>query len=194
MILVPCFGGIAKIMVEIVIPRPPSTNRLWRIGRGRMFRSAAYDAWLDECVAMIKQAGVSPVKGKYKLVVCVRRPDKRRRDLDNVSGKALNDMLQKAGIVEDDCLCQMMLCAWTEDGPDTVISICSEGEEHELSAAIERALQGGAAASGHGAKDSPRGGKATRPAPAFGTMSHKEYLAAVSASRPSGGKRRKGNR
>ena len=108
-----------------------------------MFRSRLYTEWLDECVAIIRRQGVTPIKGKYKLVVCVRRPDKRRRDIDNVATKALNDLLQKADVVEDDCLCQMLLCAWVDDGPDTLISICSEGDEHELSAAIERALQGG---------------------------------------------------
>ena len=180
-------------MVDIVIPRPPSTNSLWRMGNGRMFRSAQYMAWLDECVAIIRRQGIQPIKGKYKLVVCVRRPDKRRRDIDNVGGgKAVGDMLQKAGVVEDDCLCQMVLCAWTDDGPDTVLSICSEGEEHELSEAIARALQGGAGAPAHSPK--PRvSGEAVDPSAAFGRMSRREYLQHI-ASRPVVRKPRKGNR
>lgn len=144
-------------------------------------------AWLDECVAMIGRQEVTPVKGKYKMVVCVRRPDKRRRDLDNVATKALNDLLQKAGVIEDDCLCQMLLCAWVDDGPDTLISICAEGKEHELSAAIERALQGSARTP----EDEPRKGvnrpgktgNANRPADfgASGTVTAQEYRAYVQA-------------
>lgn len=167
------------------------------MGRGKMFRSRQYMEWLDECVAMIGRQEVTPIKGKYKMVVCVRRPDKRRRDLDNVATKALNDLLQKAGVIEDDCLCQMLLCAWVEDGPDTLISICSEGDEHELSAAIERALQGSA---GTPADDPIKGvnrpgkdGHANRSANfgASGTATAEEYRAYLQARSPVG-RRRKG--
>lgn len=129
-------------MVEIILPRPPSINRLWRIGRGRMFRSAEYMAWLDKCEVIIKEAGIAPVKGPYKLFVRAVRPDKRRRDIDNIGSKAINDLLQKAGVVEDDCLCQAVLCKWVESGPETHVIVIPTGGSNDLSRAAKRTLQG----------------------------------------------------
>ena len=174
-------------MVEIVISRPPSTNRLWRMGRGKMFRSPQYMDWLDDCLYLIRRQEIAPIKGAYKLVVCVRRPDKRRRDIDNYL-KSLSDLLQKAGVVEDDCLCQMLLCAWVNDGPDTLISICAEGEEHELSEAIARALQGG---KGTLADERP---KSVRSKGNPASISAAEYRTLVSKAGAAGGKRRKAHR
>jgi hypothetical protein len=107
-----------------------------------MFRSAEYMAWLDECDKVVRAAKPQPVKGSYKLLVRAVRPDKRRRDIDNIGSKAINDMLQHTGIVEDDCLCEAVLCKWVSSGPDTVVNIIPSGGSSVLQAATSRTLQG----------------------------------------------------
>lgn len=108
--------------VDIILPRTPSINRLWRIGRGRMFRSAEYESWLQACTLLIRQQRIPKVSGKYELLIRVTRPDKRRRDVDNPI-KALNDLLQRAGVVEDDCLCEKVTCEWVPSGPPTCVTV-----------------------------------------------------------------------
>lgn len=128
-------------MVEIILPRPPSINRLWRIGRGRMFRSAEYMAWLDRCEVIIKEAEIPAIKGKYKIMIRVARPDKRRRDIDNLA-KAVQDFLQKSGVIEDDCLCEAIYCKWVDSGPEMRVNLYPTGGSNDLSRATKRTLQG----------------------------------------------------
>jgi Holliday junction resolvase RusA-like endonuclease len=123
-----------------------------------MFRSAEYMAWLDECEKVIRAAQIAPVRGSYKLLIRARRPDNRRRDIDNIGGKAVNDMLQKTGIVEDDCMCEMIICKWVNYGPDTSVKITPTRGHHELQGRTASALQGGQkadAAKRDPAKESP---------------------------------------
>lgn len=134
-------GGPDKV-VEIVLPRPPSINRLWRIGNGRMFRSREYMDWMNKCMIMVREAGIPAIKGKYKIMLRVARPDKRRRDIDNLS-KAAQDFLQHAGIIEDDCLCEAIYCKWVNEGPPVRINIYPIRGANELSEGTARSLQGG---------------------------------------------------
>jgi Holliday junction resolvase RusA-like endonuclease len=124
-------GGPDK-MVEIVIARPPSVNRLWRMGKGRMYRSVEYISWLSKCMVIAKEQNIPTVLGKYKIMVRILRPDKRRRDLDNISTKAIQDFLQHAGIIQDDCLCEALYCKWVETGPEVRINIYPVRGDHEL--------------------------------------------------------------
>lgn len=87
-----------------------------------MFRSSEYTAWLHECTVLIRQQRIPKVAGTYELLIRAVRPDKRRRDIDNIS-KAVNDLLQCAGVVEDDCLCVKLTCMWVKDGPPVRVTI-----------------------------------------------------------------------
>lgn len=99
--------------VEIILPRATSTNRLWRIGNGRMFKSAEYSAWLTECLLVIRRQRPPSVIGRYRMFIRVLRPDKRRRDIDNYI-KSTSDLLQKAGVIQDDYLCESVTCEWAD--------------------------------------------------------------------------------
>lgn len=109
--------------VDILLPRVPSINRLWRIGKGRMFRSKEYDLWITECIILIRQQRIKKITGKYELLIRAVRPDKRRRDIDNIGGKAVNDLLRHAGIVDDDCLCETITCKWVTSGPPLCVTV-----------------------------------------------------------------------
>ena len=55
--------------------------------------------------------------GHYQLTIEAVRPDKRRRDIDNLI-KAVSDVLQDTGLIEDDCLCQEVTAKWVKEGPE----------------------------------------------------------------------------
>ena len=117
-------------MIKIVLPFPPSVNRLWRATKGgKVYRSPQYVAWRK--LAMWQLVG--QVKGKkvtsaYKLTILAVRPDKRKRDLGNLE-KAVSDILVSQNIIEDDCLCEWMEIRWVEDGPECQIIIEPIGDE-----------------------------------------------------------------
>ncbi len=56
-------------------------------------------------------AKVKKIKGAYKLKIILSRPDARRRDLGNYE-KALSDILQTMGIIENDYLCREQHLVW----------------------------------------------------------------------------------
>lgn len=86
----------------IVLPWPPSVNRIWRSvgGRvlvsreGRSYRERVMREWL---AAQRQGFGIS----RLAVTVIAFPPDKRRRDIDNI-WKAAGDALQAAGAFKDD--------------------------------------------------------------------------------------------
>ena len=54
-------------------------------------------------------------------------PDARRRDLDNVGGKALLDSLQAAGLFEDDSQIKEIHLWMREPMPTGLVNVCLEG-------------------------------------------------------------------
>ena len=111
-------------MITLVLPFPPSVNRLWRATKeGRVYRSPKYVEWRK--LAMWQIAGQAKGKkhlGPYKLTIHAVKPDKRRRDLGNLE-KAVSDILVSQNIVEDDSLCEWLEVRWVESGPQCKITI-----------------------------------------------------------------------
>ena len=72
-------------------------------------------------------------EGSYKLTLLAVRPDKRKRDLDNLF-KAASDCLVAAGIV-DDSKCEWLEGRWIEKGPQCTLIIeeIDDGSEHRES-------------------------------------------------------------
>lgn len=111
-------------MITLVLPFPPSVNRLWRASKGGgVYRSAKYSDWRR--LAMWQIAGQSKgkkIEGPYKLTILAVRPDKRKRDLGNLE-KAISDILVSQKIVEDDYLCEWIVARWVESGPECRVII-----------------------------------------------------------------------
>ena len=83
-------------MIVLVLPLPPSANRLWRNNRV----SPEYRAWKERAgwEARTQLIGVVGIRGAF--VARIEVP-KSRRDLDNAL-KATLDMCQSSGAVEND--------------------------------------------------------------------------------------------
>jgi crossover junction endodeoxyribonuclease RusA len=102
--------------VTLSIPYPPSANRLWRAVKGRNIKSQAYRQWMAEAVLTIRAQRPRGIAGRYHLRVAASAPDRRHRDIDNLS-KALSDALVQSGVIGDDHAAKSIFLEWT----DTVV-------------------------------------------------------------------------
>lgn len=93
--------------VIIDLPRPLSANQLWRpVRRGNgaaMVKSKEYLSWISECGFKLNVQRPGRVSGPYCLHLYVTK--NWRGDLGNAE-KAVSDILQSQGIVDNDKLCQ----------------------------------------------------------------------------------------
>lgn len=116
-------------MVELHLPYPPSANRLWRRSGRVMHKSTEYTKWLRDAGWAAKAQRPGAVTGPYRLQIQAVRPDKRKRDLDNLA-KPISDLLTSIGVIADDSDCEVLSMRWvtTGDGIHVVVApACLEG-------------------------------------------------------------------
>ena len=105
-------------MIQAVLQYPPSVNGIWRYGgKGKAYLSATAKAWKQEAAWTIKECllkGSLPVLGPFHAHIEVGRPDKRRRDLDNLI-KITLDACQYGGAIRDDSDAQSLFAQWVPD-------------------------------------------------------------------------------
>lgn len=104
-------------MTPIHLPYPPTLNTSKVPINGRQISSLRYRRWRVEAMAMIAQQRPQRIKGDYRMTIVAIRPDRRRRDLDNII-KPCGDALVNAQIVEDDSLAQSIFVRWSDGEPD----------------------------------------------------------------------------
>lgn len=82
---------------------PPSNNTYMGVSGKNWNYNREKKAWLELIQKEIADSGIA-IKPIDKAIVSVHYifPDKRRRDLDNYSGKFLYDALVKCGVLTDD--------------------------------------------------------------------------------------------
>lgn len=85
----------------IVLPFPPSTNRIWRQFKGRTILSAEGRKYRANVMASVMEGGWRPRTSDLDVRIMAFLPDARRRDLDNLL-KASLDALTHAGVWRDD--------------------------------------------------------------------------------------------
>lgn len=89
--------------VRLTLPVPPSTNRLWRNGRGRTYKSKAAQAFEAEVRAICYKAGITRPKWAKDVPLRVTLTWYRqikKGDLDN-RAKATLDSLRGLVLVDD---------------------------------------------------------------------------------------------
>jgi crossover junction endodeoxyribonuclease RusA len=111
--------------VRLLTPYPPSTNALWRNVGGKTLMSKQYRDWLKLAMQEWSIQKRRLIKGRVNVFIHVKAPDKRRRDLDNVGGKAIMDLLVKAGVIEDDDRTHVrsIHSEWVEEGPACLVIV-----------------------------------------------------------------------
>ena len=113
-------------MIELTLPMPPSANRLWRKSGARMHKSTQYTDWLRTAGYMAMAQHPEAITGPYRLSIQFMRPDKRKRDLDNRI-KAINDLLQTIGVIEDDSDCEVVTARWVTSGEPCTVWVEKSG-------------------------------------------------------------------
>jgi len=102
-------------MIRLTLSYPPQTNHMYTVARGRKIKSGKYREWLDNqgwAVAhQFMLSGQSGLPGKFRVRFGVERPDRRRRDLDNLL-KPLMDALVKGGAIADDSNAESISISW----------------------------------------------------------------------------------
>ena len=114
--------------VTLDLPYPPSANRLWRTYRGRVCKSREYKDWLVVAGFAARSQGLTEVVGPYKISINATRPDKRRRDLDNII-KPVSDLMQSIGVIKNDSDCELLTARWLTTGDGVNVRIEPAGTE-----------------------------------------------------------------
>lgn len=111
--------GVAQVEPDwieqtFLLPYPPSANNLFGNNRktgGRYVRDH-YASWRTEAGWALKAQNPQKTTGKVHVSIIAIKPDKAKRDIDNIA-KALNDLLVEHGVIEDDSLIEKQVAAWS---------------------------------------------------------------------------------
>jgi crossover junction endodeoxyribonuclease RusA len=115
-------------MIELTLPWPPTVNTYWRNINGRTIISAKGREYRKVVADQVLiQRGVKHLDYALQVTIAAYRPDRRRRDLDNLL-KAILDSLTHAGVMEDDCLIVDLRIYWEGD-VGGMVKVTIEGAE-----------------------------------------------------------------
>lgn len=94
-------------MYRIILPFPPSINRLWRCVKGRTILSKDGRLWFADAADSVREQWPATVVTPVRVDILVIPPDKRKRDIDNLAKPCL-DALVKGMALADDSLVDML--------------------------------------------------------------------------------------
>ena len=85
--------------MRLSLPFPPTVNTYRAVVRNRLITSKKGREYKQTVIGSVGL--VDTLEGRLSVVMMIHPPDKRRRDLDNLT-KPLLDALQEAGVYADD--------------------------------------------------------------------------------------------
>lgn len=99
------------------LPFPPSTNSLFA-GKDRRRKSERYKAWIAEAFPLVqREVRGQRISGPWSIELRAVRPDRRKRDIDNLL-KATIDLMVSCGVVGDDSEMQSVYASWVPGKPE----------------------------------------------------------------------------
>lgn len=104
-----------KMKLEITLPWPPTVNTYYRNFNGRSIiskKGREYRVAVAEQVLI--QRAAKHLDHAVKVEIKAYRPDRRRRDLDNLL-KSLLDSMTHAGVMSDDALIEDLRVYWADE-------------------------------------------------------------------------------
>jgi crossover junction endodeoxyribonuclease RusA len=105
-------------MIELTLPFPPTVNTYWRKWNNRMVISEKGRAYRESVASLLLNSRAFfynyTLDKKLRVEIKAYRPDKRKRDLDNLF-KATLDSLAYAGVYQDDSQIVDLRIYWAEE-------------------------------------------------------------------------------
>lgn len=98
-------------MIEFTLPFPPSVNTYWRMFQNRMIISAKGREYRKAVELILAQELVIVRHKPLRVDITAYRPDKRKRDLDNLL-KAPFDAMTHAKVWDDDSQIYELSIKW----------------------------------------------------------------------------------
>ncbi len=114
-----------KTGLRLRLPYPPSVNHYWRRVGAKTLISKEGRLFRQEVVRMVAPLEMPAMKGPVRVQILACRPDKRRRDIDNIL-KSLLDALAHAGVYEDDSQIWKLSAEWALND-DGLLAVCRGG-------------------------------------------------------------------
>lgn len=119
-------GTAGRVGMTLELPWPPSVNTYWRNWRGHMVISTAGRQYTRAVQEQVEKQATQTYTGPIRVVIQAFRPDRRKRDLDNLL-KATLDALTKAGAWEDDSQIVDLRIYWAGMGGKLIVEIFDDG-------------------------------------------------------------------
>lgn len=96
---------------HINLPFPPSVNSLYNNRKGGRCKTKRYKEWEANATEMLLRQNRGKHQNQVAVNIFATKPDKRKRDIDNIA-KATLDFLVSMGIILDDSLIQILHIEW----------------------------------------------------------------------------------
>lgn len=106
------------IIFSLEIPGlPPTVNSCYRRGYSNVYKTQKAREWQENTIALMEQAyaGQQPYSGSVTVEISYLVHTKRRWDIDNRI-KALQDCLQLAGVLKNDCQVEKLTVCRKREG------------------------------------------------------------------------------
>ena len=101
-------------VIELTLPWPPTVNTYWRQYNGRTLlskRGREYRKAVEDQVLI--QRAAHNIGYATRVEIAAYKPDRRRRDLDNLL-KAVLDSMVHGGVMQDDALIEDLRIYWAD--------------------------------------------------------------------------------